>query len=305
MLVEHENEMKKLKIFNVAETKEKKLLHFFESESLLSECNLPFIYRSNIFQMSNLLIYERSYYSCDLKCLISTNYLSFSEISSIMVNLSNILMILCECGIEVSNLKSSNIIHENENNEMKLSDLCLNELRREEEMRIDDVCYMSVRELLCLESDIKENYIWKLGSILYEILSHELPFYSKDSKKETIQNILKCEYNRDLIKDDEMKEILNKMLKVVNEDGLNLIEFNKEMTKENEMMKDLENNIMINEERKEMLYKYDINILALMLLKFNNCNYNGRYNYKGIIIIFIIYMNRNSRCFDRILQHLP
>lgn len=57
-----------------------------------------------------------------------------------------------------SNVKSNNIIYEN--NEVKLSDLCLNEIKSSEYMVMDEIYYKSSEELSGNESNEK-SVIWK------------------------------------------------------------------------------------------------------------------------------------------------
>lgn len=74
-------------------------------------------------------------------------------------------------------MKSNNIIYEN--NEVKLSDLCLNEIKSSEYMVMDEICYKSSEELSGNESNEK-SVIWNIGCILYEMLNKKLPFYEKN-----------------------------------------------------------------------------------------------------------------------------
>lgn len=74
-------------------------------------------------------------------------------------------------------MKSNNIIYEN--NEVKLSDLYLNEIKSSEYMVMDEICYKSSEELSGNESNEK-SVIWNIGCILYEMLNKKLPFYEKN-----------------------------------------------------------------------------------------------------------------------------
>lgn len=52
---------------------------------------------SKIRQINNVMMYKRSYKSCGLKSIVYTKCLSLGKIYSIIISLSEILVILCEC----------------------------------------------------------------------------------------------------------------------------------------------------------------------------------------------------------------
>lgn len=132
-----------LKIFKISKIEEKRVLNFHENYSFLSVVPFSFIFnfKSSYIHKSglNLLMYERNFYECDLKYVIYNEFININEISSIMINLSDMLMVLSEADIKVSNIKSSNIVYINNEDKyenMKICDLCLNMLRSSMWIRI-------------------------------------------------------------------------------------------------------------------------------------------------------------------------
>lgn len=98
------------------------------------------------------------------------------------------------------------------------------------------------------------------------MLNKKLPFKEENDVFKTLNNIMKGKYLIDSTVDDEMNDMMERMLKVNNEDRMSLIELHKEMIKVIEIIKDSENNIMITEERKKMLFNNDYRNVKLPII---------------------------------------
>lgn len=112
----------------------KRALKIIQDYSSNEDFNSSFIYPSKTLKMPsigcNIMNNEKMCNTMDLKSRIYTKCLSLNDKTSIMINLTDMLVILSEYNITAINLKSSNIFCENE--ELKLSNICLDQLGRKE-----------------------------------------------------------------------------------------------------------------------------------------------------------------------------
>lgn len=286
--MEYNNEKKIIKVLNLDGIKEKKILKFSEIHNLLFECCASLSYHSKMFILNNnsdcVFIY-RKYYFNDLESLIVYRSIADGDIYNIIFSISTILIILSDNNLIVDSLKTSNVIYDNKliNDNIKLCDLFLNSLRKENEMRIYDISFISPEEMSELEIN-ERSVIWSIGCILYEMLNKKLPFSEDDNLNKTTNNILKCKYNQDIIKDSYIKQILGRMLEIDSEDRISLNELRKEMIKQGEILRDDEGNLMIIKERRDLLLNNDNAIVTLPII-YPPEYYYGNKKWKSMIII--------------------
>lgn len=269
--LEPPNGGKRAKTIKIDGIKENTILKFNEINLLLSECCNCYTYPSKILNLENYvqhILISRDYYSHDLEELINNKTVISVKIPCILHSICNVLLNVSEYEAILGNLKSSNVVSENFDGDIiniKISDLFLNTLRKENVLRLYDICFLSPEELKGEELS-KDSVIWSIGCILYELLTYKLPFLENGSKDDTMQNILQCRYNNNELISYEMQEMLERILKVKIEDRLSLNELRSEVIKKNGILKDENNLLMIVSEEKEILLNNDIITLALPTL---------------------------------------
>lgn len=131
----------------------------------------------------------------------------------------DIVLSICECTNIIhnnnfihGNIKPSNILYDNELNEMVLSDYCRNELYNNSKygvsLSLENVYYISP-ELLLNKEIGKESDVFSIGCIMNYLVRRKKPFKG-NTIKEIIKNIVKCEY--EAIEIDEFNKLQSKIL---------------------------------------------------------------------------------------------
>lgn len=188
----------------------------------------------------------------------------------------NILLSTCECTNIIhkqnyihGNIKPSNILYDDEMNDIKLSDYCRNELYNNSKygvpLSLENVYYMSPEVLLNKEIG-KESDIFSIGCIMNYLVRRRNPFKG-DTINEIIKNVIKCEYEP--IEIDELNELESKILiKDVNERISidEMIECIKTIIKKKDQ--DLDDKMKLKIDSKVRIIKEK----NLDSLNFNNCN---------------------------------
>lgn len=232
-----------------------KCKYYFErQQQLLLIQPKPFIL-SNMMLFSNnsYLGMERDYYVNDLENCIQSNT-HFDNLYSLMLLICQPISLLNSTYFVNYNLKTSNIIYNEEINNILLCDLYLNELRENDEINSYDLMFISPERLKSKELNIY-NIIWSLGCIYFELLT----------KKYYIENmVIKNE-----IKEKDISIFIGKMLNKNEFKRITLeeviIELKTFISKENKN-EEINEIITINGSISKRIYEIDNEILKLPIV---------------------------------------
>lgn len=262
-----------IKVFKINEVSTKAQQIYFQNLLIISNTSPHTINYAEVSSLSeNYMKVECESYSFDLE-----------ENLSIGMTIDNmeLLQYICD-SVEVyftyhivnGNLKTSNLCLEDE--KMIINDSFLDIIRKREDLRLYDICFMSPEQLNCRELNEK-SIMWSTGCILYEILYKKIPFKEDDNILNTIYNIQKGKYKTDINDDSFMLNLTNRLLVVDDEERISLKELKKEIITHKIYYLDEEHRLLSGFNNIEMLLNYDIELLSLYSKQYylNLDNYNG------------------------------
>lgn len=180
LIVEEDERRKRLKLFDVRKIKNYLIYEIEEKVSELNDFSCSSFYKMDLFYSERYMCLgiKYDYYKMDLEYLIENAEVPHDR-DNLMLLICDSVNILYENDIINGNLKSSNIIYNEENNQIEIIDSFLNELKITDDLRLYDLNFYSPEEIKNKEMDVS-SMIWSIGVIFYEILTNELPFTSED-----------------------------------------------------------------------------------------------------------------------------
>lgn len=307
LLVEEDNIKKRIKLFDLSSIKVYLIYHMQDRLLHLYELFCDSFYKMNMILLSEYKCLEikYNYYKIDLECIIQ-NEVILTDQKSLLLSICDVLNIFCENDIINGNLKSSNILCNEENLKIKIIDLFLNELRRKEDLRLYELNFMSPEEIRNKELD-DSSMIWSMGCVFYEIFTNELPFtdkykelFIKNNSYKTSQEYSKIPlYMLDMLnrifdlnpnnrpKLNEIRRvIITDDKKVIEMKNMNIVFFKRFTHKISKTKKD--DNLLISNEKGTILLEHDLHLKENSSLFFSLKSFLQCCNWKSInnIILF-------------------
>lgn len=206
-----------------------------------------------IYENCGVIKMERSVYKNDLEEIDKYS----SSLIPMITSLCHLFSVISQLDIFDLNIKTSNIKYNVEKNSCEICDLFLNNMRNKSDYSLYDINFMSPEQIEDKEVN-ESSEIWSLCCIIYELFTTNLPFNKNESKKQTINNILKCQYKSELIKNPIILLILQNVFILNVESRMTM----KELMNEIELLDVNAFKLKIDIEKMEILGK-DIEIIKI------------------------------------------
>lgn len=272
--------VKWIKVFKIDEISRRTQQIYFHNFLLISNASPHTINHADISLLSDKYMkIECESYFFDLKENIRIGKI---------IDKMELLQFICD-SVEVfftyhivnGNLKTTNLYLEDE--KIIINDLFLDIIRKREDLRIYDICFMSPEQLNCKKLN-ENSMMWSIGCILYEVLYKKLPFEEDNNILKTIYNIQKGIYKTDVNNDSFMLNLINKLLIVDEKERISLKELRKEILTTKTYYLDEEQKILSGINNIEMLLNYDVELLSLYSRRFY-LHLDNYYSIDAIIVL--------------------
>lgn len=274
------------KTINLQNVSSRSIKKYLEDINCINQLKIhSYVYSNiNIIDNNNILSSSTECYNCSLSSLFIINSFDKQQIIYIIGNICKSTEIIHFIGITNGNIHPNNILLDN-NNEVHISDYCLNRIRNKNEISIENYKYLNP-EYISNKNIIEKSDIWSIGLILFKLVKgYDLIEGNTFSELET--SILESETKIDNLTSDELlMKLINKCVKVDSKNRINIKELLLELNIESNKYYSERSQMIYNSQYNSLLYLIKKRIKSEIELNINErCVIS---NDRSIIIIIII-----------------